>query len=95
MLRLLKLGKVATRLGEPVLEQSQTGRQVLVTLRGPESKIQFVSNHPIFSIDNPSLMIPSLSVRLSANNPDNQRIMNGYSIIADNHVSIFLEERLI
>ena len=77
ILRLLKFGKVDTRLGEPVLEQSQTGRQVLVTLRGPESKIWFVANHPQFSIDNPNLMILSLSVRLSADTPDNQRIMNG------------------
>ena len=89
----LKLRKVATGLGEPDHEQSQTGRQLLVNLRGPESKIRFVANHLLFSIDNPSLMILSLSVRLSANNPDNQRIMNGYSVIADNHVSIFLEER--
>ena len=63
MLRLLKLGKVATRLGEPVLEQSRTGRQVLVTLRGPKSKIRFQANYPLFTLDNPSLMILSLSVR--------------------------------
>ena len=88
---LLKLRKVATGLGEPDHEQSQTGRQLLVHLRGPESKIWFVANHLLFSIDNPSLMILSLFVRLSANTPDNQRIMNGYSEITDNHVSIFLE----
>ena len=79
-------------LGEPDHGQSQTGRQLLVHLRGPESKIRFVANHLLFSIDNPSLMILSLFVRLSANTPDNQRIMNGYSEITDNHVSIFLEE---
>ena len=69
ILRLWKLGKVATRLGESVLEQSPTGRQVLVTLRGPDLKIRFVINHPVFLIDNLSLMIFSLSDRLSANTP--------------------------
>ena len=91
----LKLRKVATGFCEPDHKHSQTGGQVWVTLRGPESKILFVANHPLFSINNPSLMILSLSVRLSANTPDNQRIMNGYSVIADNHVSIFLEEKIL
>ena len=68
---------MATGFGEPDHEQSQTGGQVWVPIRGPESKIRFVANHLLFTVNNPSLMILSLSVRLSADPPDNQRIMNG------------------
>ena len=62
---------------------------VLQTIRGPESKIGFVAKYPLLTVDNPSLMILSLFVWLSANTPDNQRIMKGYSKMANNPASVF------
>ena len=62
---------------------------VLQTLRGPESKIGFVAKYPLLTVDNPSLMILSLFVWLSANTPDYQRIMKGYSKMANNPASVF------